>query len=124
MINNDDILLALNEKWDCDLPFWWIPISWDRKIDNTKVYNSHIFEKYITNLPWLIKTLYNIDSVFEIEEWWIVSEKLSVNCEFIYNWIEYIYTNKDYEFVIYFSHEDSVTIWWKKMILEIDKYIK
>ena len=115
-MTEDLVLLTLNEKWNCDLPFGWIPISGDRKIPNTEIYQAEHFTDNITNLPTIIKDLYNLTELFEIQEGGSVALKIATDCNFFYDGLEYMYTDKNFKFVIYCSHESSITIGGRELI--------
>jgi hypothetical protein len=112
----DLVLLNLNEKWKCDLDFGWIPITSDMDIANTEIYKADYFSENITNISELLKNLFEIVQVYEIQEGGNVTLKELVECDFYYDGLEYIYTDEKFRFVIYCSHENSITVGGKELI--------
>ena len=115
-MTEDLVILKLNEIWECDIPFGWIPITGDKKILNTEIYQSRHFDENILNLAELLKSVYNVTELFEVEEGGRVTLKNSADCYFSYTGLEHLYTDKDFRFVIYFSHESSVTVGGKDLL--------
>ncbi|HEX8334981.1 MAG TPA: hypothetical protein VF622_20315 [Segetibacter sp.] len=120
-MDKDTVLLTLNEKWDCSLPFGWIPITSDKIIPNVEIYDSNYFVYYVEEIKEVIKTKFKIADLFEIRE---DGQFLQLNindCNFSYNGLEYIYTDENLDFVLYFSHENSTTIGGKELLNELRK---
>ena len=116
-MTEDLVILKLNEIWDCDIPFGWIPIRGDRPIPDTEVYQMEHFMTNISKLQDIITDIYNVTDLYEIVEGGGVSLKNINECFFSYHdGLEYLYTDKDFRFVIYFSHESSVTVGGKDLI--------
>lgn len=67
-MTEDLVILKLNEIWDCDIPFGWIPISGDRPIPDTEVYQQFHFATNISNLADIIADTYNVTDLYEIQE--------------------------------------------------------
>ena len=109
-------ILKLNEIWDCDIPFGWIPISGDRPVPDTEVYQQFHFDTNISNLADIIADTYNVTDLYEIQEGGKVTLTNISECGFSYDGLEYLYTDKDFRFVLYFSHESSVTVGGKDLI--------
>jgi len=120
-MDKDTLLLLLNEKWNCTLPFGWIPITSNEKIDNTEVYGSDYFEYYIDELKEILENVFELSNLYEIREDGQFSELKISECDFEYDGLEYIYTDKNLNFVLYFSHENSTTIGGKILLEEIHK---
>ncbi|OAQ43505.1 hypothetical protein A5893_17240 [Pedobacter psychrophilus] len=118
-MTKDLVLLNLNEKWNCNLPFGWIPITGEKGIPNTEIYQSNHFTEHITNLPDILKDIYDIIEVFEIQESGNMTFKKATECDFVYDGLEYIYTDKKFQFVIYCSHESSITVGGKELLEKI-----
>jgi hypothetical protein len=118
-MTEDLIILKLNDLWDCDIPFGWIPITGNRPIPDTEVYQASHFSDNITNPASVIRKVFDVTDLYEIQEGGLVTEKKIGGCGFSYDGLEYLYTDKDFRFVIYFSHENSVTVGGKDLIEEI-----
>jgi len=115
-MDKDILLLKLNEKWKCDLQFGWIPIASDEIIPNTEIYDSDYFEYYLDQIKEIIKNTLKVGSLFELREDGQF-QKLNISeCDFEYDGLEYIYTDKNLSFVLYFSHESSVTVGGKELL--------
>jgi hypothetical protein len=67
-MDKDALLLMLNEKWNCTLPFGWIPITSDEIIPNTEVYDSDYLEYYFEEIKDIIKNVFEINFLFELRE--------------------------------------------------------
>lgn len=114
-LTDDIIILKLNELWDCDIPFGWIPISGDRFVKDTEIYQSDYFNGEV-NIRGVMKHVYGISDIIEIQEGGLVLHKKISECNFYYDGLEYIYTDRDFRFVLYFSHESSVTVGGRKIL--------
>lgn len=120
-MDKDTLLLLLNEKWNCTLPFGWIPITSNEIIDHAEIYCSDYFEYYINEVREILKVIFKLSSLYEIREDGQFRELSIGECDFEYDGLEYIYTDTDLNFVLYFSHENSTTIGGKRLIEEIHK---
>jgi hypothetical protein len=121
-MTEDLIILSLNEIWKCDVPFGWVPITGDEKIPDTEIYQSNHFQNNIPDISNLLSEVYQVTEVYEIQEGGIVKLKKTADCVFSYDGLEYIYTDKKFQFVLYYSHESSVTVGGKKLIDAIRYY--
>jgi hypothetical protein len=119
--DEDTVLLKLNEIWGCALPFGWIPITGNKKILNTEIYDSTDFSQYIDVIKGVLTSKFKLLEIFEVIEGGGVSVKKISDCDLFYSGIEYLYTDSEYQFVIYCSHEGSVTIGGSALISEIHK---
>ena len=119
MIDKDLLLLSLNEKWQCSLPFGWIPITSDEIIPHTEIYDSSYFAYYLEDTKSAIKSLFDATVIFEIREDGELRSCHIDDSDFAYDGLEYIYTNIALDFVLYFSHEQSTTVGGQKLIEEI-----
>ncbi|GDX53195.1 hypothetical protein LBMAG27_22420 [Bacteroidota bacterium] len=115
-MHEDLLLLTLNEKWKVNIPFGWIPITGDEKIEDTEIYQSYYFGKYITELKEIIQNLFNVSMLYEVVDGGSVERKIIADCEIRYDGLEYLYTDENCRFVIYCSHESSTTIGGKELI--------
>jgi hypothetical protein len=120
-MDKDSLLLLLNEKWNCNLAFGWIPITSDETIDNTEVYSSAHFKYYINEVKKMLITVFELSCLYEIREDGQYKELTINECDFEYDGQEYIYTDKNVNFVLYFSHENSTTVGGKILLEEIHK---
>ncbi|MFD1470657.1 hypothetical protein ACFQ48_20695 [Hymenobacter caeli] len=118
-MDKDLIILELNARWKWRIPFGWIPISGNEAIENTEIYHADyfdIFEKEIINT---IGRIYSLTEVYELVEDGEVSIQPLRNCTFFYDGLERMYTDKDFQFALYFSHETSVTVGGRQLLEEI-----
>ncbi|RDC62909.1 hypothetical protein [Adhaeribacter pallidiroseus] len=118
-MDKDIALLTLNEKWSCDLSFGWVPITSKEAIENVEIYNSNYFQYYTEEIKEVIKIKLKVIQLLGIREDGQFKEVNIDDCNFAYDGLEYIYTDKNFEFVLYFSHENSTTIGGREMISEI-----
>ncbi|MGI4872236.1 MAG: hypothetical protein ACRYFX_13800, partial [Janthinobacterium lividum] len=114
-------LLELNAKWGWELPFGWIPMTSDEEIPHTEIYQAEPFEEIAPEVIKLLKTSFNAHRIYEVEEGGKVEEKLLDDCVFGYDGLEHLYTNRQGEFMLYFSHEDSVTVGGADLLRYIHK---
>ena len=119
--DSDTVFLELNEKWRVDIPFGWIPIIGDIQIPHTKIYKADAFELKLNELKSILKEQFNLDKLYEIEEGGTVKYLEIENCAFTYTGLEHLYSDVNYEIVIYYSHENSITIGGEKLIKHIHK---
>jgi hypothetical protein len=120
-MDRDKLILALNKKWHCQIPFGWIPITSDEIIPNTEIYDSNYLDYYIDQLKISIEEIYQSKILFELREDGQFQELNIAECDFSYDGLEYIYTDKELNFVLYFSHEGSTTIGGEELLTEIHK---
>src|SRR5687768_11948949 len=109
-MDKDLLLLTLNEKWKCSLPFGWIPITGDDHVDNTEIYESDYFSYYIEEVKAIIQSIYHLQTLYQIREDSQLKDLSLEACDFAYDGLEYIYTDASCNFVLYISHENSTTI--------------
>jgi hypothetical protein len=67
-MDRDTLLLMLNEKWNCTLPFGWIPTTSGEIIPNTEVYDSDYLEYYLEEIKDIIKNVFEVNVLFELRE--------------------------------------------------------
>jgi hypothetical protein len=115
-MNEDLVILSLNEIWGCEIPFGWIPIYGQKDIPDTEIYQADYFEINIPSPENIIADTYNLTEIYEITEGGRVALTNIYDCRFGYDGLEYLYTDKDFRFVLYFSHESSVTVGGKALI--------
>ena len=120
-MDKDTAMLTLNEKWNCDLNFGWVPITSDVAIENVEIYDSNYFQYYIEEIKEIIKINFKETQLLEIREDGQFNEVNIDDCDFYYDGLEYIYTDKNFEFVLYFSHENSTTIGGREIISALHK---
>ena len=118
-MDKDTALLMINEKWNCDLDFGWVPITNDDAIENVEIFDSNFFQYYIEEIKEIIKIKFKVIQLIEIREDGLLKELNIDDCEFAYDGLEYIYTDKNFDFVLYFSHEGSTSIGGKELISEL-----
>ena len=85
-------------------------------IPNTEVFQSEPFEEIELKVIELLKTVFDANQLYEIDEGNSVEFKLLDDCVFSYDGLEHLYTNQEGEFMVYFSHEDSVTVGGEKLL--------
>ncbi|QNH63489.1 hypothetical protein [Hymenobacter sediminicola] len=66
-MDEDLVLLELNARWGCDIPFGWIPMTGDYSIPDTEIYYFETFNNMIGEVSRVINRIYT-DKVFEIVE--------------------------------------------------------
>ncbi|PSR54095.1 hypothetical protein AHMF7605_11465 [Adhaeribacter arboris] len=120
-MDKDTAILTLNEKWNCDLNFGWVPITSNVAIENVEIYDSSYFQNYIGEIKEIIKINIKENQLLEIREDGQFKEVNIDDCDFYYDGLEYIYTDKNFEIVLYFSHENSTTIGGREIISELHK---
>ncbi len=118
-MSEDVILLELNARWNCDLPFGWVPIT--GPADNSEkleIYDQDAFAEWFTKdaICRLLRETFGIASLYEIVEGGAVLLRDLASCEFGYNGLEHMYTDESFQFLLYFSHEDSVTAGSKQLV--------
>ena len=123
-MDKDILILMLNEKWKCTLPFGWIPLTSDEIVPNTEVYDSEYLQYYLEEIKKIIKNVFKSQTLYELREDGQFKELSLTECDFEYDGLEYIYTNKNLDFVLYFSHENSSTIGGKLLLDELHKIWK
>ncbi len=101
------ILLELQKKWNVQKDGTWIPICWEMSIPWVQIYDTWTIENQLKSI---LKDILNIDCVIEINENREVKEIKIDKINFQYDWIEHFYTDYNYNFLIYVSHEDTITI--------------
>jgi len=119
MNDNDDLMLLLNEKWNCSLPFGWVPITGDLTISNVEIFDSNSFQDVIGQIRGIISGTFEVDWLFEVREDGNFTKVNIADCGLCYDGLEYIYTDPSLEMVLYFSHENSTTIGGKALLAEI-----
>jgi len=123
-MSEDLVLLELNARWNCDLPFGWVPIT--GPADNSEeleIYDLDTFIEWFGNdgINRLLKEIFGISAIYEIAEGGAVSFIELEKCVFGYNGLEHMYTDASFQFLLYFSHEDSVTTGGKRLIEAIHR---
>jgi len=103
------------------LPFGWIPITSDEAIPNVEIYNSTYFDYYIEGIKEIIKNKFKVNQLLEIGEDGHFRELNIDDCGFYYDGLEYIYTDKNFDLVLYFSHENATTIGGRELLAELHK---
>jgi hypothetical protein len=118
-MSEDLVLLELHERWNCALPFGWVPIT--GPADNSEeleIYDLDAFTEWFTvgTITQLLQETFGISGIYEIVEGGGVVYTEFERCIFGYNGLEYMYTDVAFQFLLYFSHEDSVTAGSKRLI--------
>ena len=70
---------------------------------------------------YFFRSTFGISSAYEIVEGGAVSFVALDKCVFGYNGLEHMYTDEAFQFLLYFSHEDSVTAGSKALIESIHR---
>ena len=118
-MSEDLVLLELNARWNCDLPFGWVPIT--GPADNSEeleIYDLNAFLGWFDDdaIRQLLAETFGISAGYEIVEGGAVEFLALDKCVFGYNGLEHMYTDNTFQFLLYFSHEDSVTAGGKRLI--------
>lgn len=106
------ILSKLQERWQVEEDWTWTPICWELNIPWVCVYNVW---DIVHELKAVLKNIFSIDSVLEINEDREAKEIKIDEIDFVYDWIEKFYTDTHYSFLIYVSHENTITIGSEKI---------
>ena len=117
-MSEDLVLLELNARWNCDLPFGWAPITRPLKAsEEAGIYQATSFHKrFGSTIRQLVAETFDISAMFEITEGGAVAFNRLDKCVFCYDGLEYMYTDAAFRFLIYFSHEESITIGGKLLL--------
>ena len=120
--SEDMVLLELNARWNCQLPFGWIPMC-DTAVDKETVdiYDSEYFHHFDEEVKQCLRDTFNASTLYEIEEGGTVRLLKLEECVFGYRSLEYMYTDLSFSFLLYFSHEESVTVGGEKLRNEIHR---
>lgn len=123
-MSEDLVLLELNARWNCDLPFGWVPITGPaHNSAELEIYDLDAFIKWFDGdaISRLLKETFGISATYEIVEGGEVAFADLEKCVFGYNGLEHMYTDASFQFLLYFSHEDSVTAGSKRLIEAIHR---
>ncbi|NML65028.1 hypothetical protein HHL22_07390 [Hymenobacter sp. RP-2-7] len=117
-MDEDSVLLELNQRWGCDLPSGWVPITGPAKFsEELEMYGAETFaEQFDGKLPTLLERTFNVSELYEITEEGTVKIVALTNCLFQYSGLEHMYTDQSFQFLLYFSHESSVTAGGKALV--------
>ena len=118
-MSEDLVLLELNARWNCDLPFGWVPIT--GPADNSEeleIYDLNAFLGWFDDdaIRQLLAETFGISAGYEIVEGGAVEFLALDKCVFGYNGLEHMYTDNTFQFLLYFSHEDSEKAGGKRLI--------
>jgi hypothetical protein len=120
-VNKDLLILELNARWHWRIPFGWIPISGEEIIADTEIYHADYFDFFEPEITEAIGRLYNLTEVYELVEDGQVGIRPIADCTFFYDGLERLYTDENFQFMLYFSHETSVTAGGKELLTEIHR---
>lgn len=118
-MDHDLLLLELNAKWGWSLAGSWIPMIGFESIPHTAIYQVGPFEAAIPHPEDLLQQVFDLNTVYDIEEGGNIQIKPLADCAFYYDGLEHLYTNCNGDFMLYFSHEDSVTVGGEKLLAAI-----
>ncbi len=88
-------------------------------IPHTAIYQVGPFEAAIPHPEDLLQQVFDLNTVYDIEEGGNIQIKPLADCAFYYDGLEHLYTNCNGDFMLYFSHEDSVTVGGEKLLAAI-----
>ena len=91
------------------------------EIDTVEVYDAEYFHHFDEEVKQVLHDTFNVSTLYEIEEGGTVKLRSLNECVFGYDGLEHMYTNLSFSFVIYFSHESSVTIGGEMLLNEIHR---
>jgi hypothetical protein len=123
-MSEDLILLELNARWNCDLSFGWVPITGPaNNSEELEIYDLDAFSEWFDDdaIGRLLGETFGTIAVYEIVEGGAVTFTTLEKCVFGYNGLEHMYTDKLFQFLLYFSHEDSVTAGSKRLVEAIHR---
>jgi hypothetical protein len=118
-MSEDLVLLELNARWNCDLPFGWVPITGPAdNSDELTIYGSDAFAEQFDKdaIRRLLAETFGISAAYEIQEGGAVAFVELNKCVLGYNGLEHMYTDAAFQFLLYFSHEDSVTAGGQRLV--------
>jgi hypothetical protein len=122
-MNEDLVILELNARWGCDIPFGWVPITGNQEIPDTEIFYNEAFHEAFPDevLRQALQNVFQVTELYEIQEYGRVSVQPLAESYFGYDGLEYIHTNTGFDFVLYFSHESSVTVGGRRLLDEIHR---
>ncbi|RZK23153.1 MAG: hypothetical protein EOO56_06045 [Hymenobacter sp.] len=123
-MSEDLVLLELNARWNCALPFGWVPITGPaNNSEELEIYDLDAFTGWFADdaIKQLLEVTFCIAAAYEVVEGGAVAFTELEKCVFGYNGLEHMYTDTSFQFLLYFSHEDSVTASSKYLIEAIHR---
>ncbi|GAB3726897.1 hypothetical protein GCM10027594_08760 [Hymenobacter agri] len=121
-MSEDEVILELNARWNCEIPFGWIPIyRASTDADVAEVYDEEYFHHFDDAVKKVLRETFHVSTLYEIEEGGTVRQLTLDECVFGYNGLEHMYSDLLFSFLIYFSHESSVTVGGRKLLDEIHR---
>lgn len=121
-MSEDEVILELNARWNCEIPFGWIPICRDStEADVAEVYEEKYFHHFDDEVKKVLCETFHASTLYEIAEGGIVRLLALNECVFGYDGLEHMYSDLSFSFLIYFSHEESVTVGGEKLLDEIHR---
>ena len=93
-MSEDLVLLELNARWNCDLPFGWVPIT--GPADNSEeleIYDLDAFIDWFADdaVSRLLEETFGIAAAYEIVEGGAVAFTELAKCVFGYNGLEHVH---------------------------------
>ncbi|RTQ47799.1 hypothetical protein EJV47_17920 [Hymenobacter gummosus] len=119
-MDQDLVILALNARWGCAIPFGWVPIIGAGQVPDTEIYSAQAFDQLLKDLGPVIQRLYP-GELIEVREGGAVGRPDQEAACWGYDGQEYLYTNDTFDFVLYFSHEGTVTVGGRQLLAEIHR---
>src|SRR5262245_22295761 len=109
-LDEDLIKLRLCERWGFELPFGWVPISKGEIPADTFIYGSDFFQrKVMPHLRKMISDHYQVTEVIDLIEPSGMEIQSLAECRFNYDGNEHLFTEREFRFVIYATHENVTT---------------
>lgn len=118
-MSEDLVLLELNARWGCALPFGWVPMT--QVVGNSSELEIYVLESFVEwfdfdGIKSLLGNTFGISKVYEITEGGEVNFIELEDCVLDYDGLEHMYTDASFQFLLYFSHESTVTVSSQKLL--------
>jgi hypothetical protein len=91
--------------------------------EELEIYDSEAFSECFSRdaIILLLKQEFNVSTAYEVVEGGAVASIALNEGVFSYNGLEHMYTDASFQFLLYFSHEDSVTAGGRRLVEAIHR---
>ena len=89
--------------------------------ENIEIYDAEYFHHFDEEVKEVLRDSFNASTLYEIEEGGTVRLLDLDECVFRYDGLEHMYTDLSFSFLLYFSHESSVTVGGETLLDEIHR---
>lgn len=120
-MKNKEIRNKLNKTWGIPDRDYWIPLDFQALKSDIEYFEYHSFESNfgVENLKEIIQKI-NLGKIYEISED-LEDNEIKVYEIHGYEMLELFYTNESADWVVYLSHENTITIAGGSLLREIKK---